>query len=129
MIARDPATRLSDLATAPARTAAPDATVRAVTQMMSSYDIGLVVIEDDDIPVGVVSERDVVRGLTVHDEYALVGSYLDSTAGDIMSADPITAGAATTVADALEVMSEHGVRHLLVPTPEGHSVVSIRDLF
>ena len=128
MIAPDSATRLSELATNPARTVAPDATVRVVTQMMSSYDIGLVVVETDGVPVGVVSERDVARRLTVPDEYALVGSYLESTAGDIMSADPITAGAATTVADALEVMSEHGVRHLLVPTPEGHSVVSIRDL-
>ena len=112
----------------PSHAVAPDETIRAIAQILSSYEIGVVIVERDNEPVGVVSERDLVRGLTLHDEFGLVGSYLDMTASDLMSSDPIVADASTTKDDAVVMMRERELRHLLVATADGYGVVSIRDL-
>jgi CBS domain-containing protein len=119
---------LKSFVAGPAHTVAPDTTVRDIAQILSSYEIGLVLVEDGDTIVGVVSERDLVRGLAIHDEFAVVGSFVEMKATDVMTGNPVIAGAGTTVDDAIDVMREEGVRHLLVPMAEGYGVVSIRDL-
>ncbi len=125
---QDPSLPLSALIHRPALVVAPDTAIRTIAQILSSHEVGIVVIEEGGEPVGVVSERDIVRGLALHDEFGVVGSYLDMTASDVMSDDPIITSGATTVADAMDVMRANGIRHLLVPLPAGHGVVSMRDL-
>jgi CBS domain-containing protein len=125
---RDPSLPLSALIDRPALVAAPDTPIRTIAQILSSHEVGIVVIEEAGEPVGVVSERDLVRGLALHDEFGVVGSYLDMTASDVMSDEPITTSGTTTVAEAMDVMRANGIRHLLVPLAAGHGVVSMRDL-
>ena len=46
-------------------TVSPDTTVRDLIALLAEHNIGAVIVSTDDDPVaGIVSERDVVRGLT-----------------------------------------------------------------
>jgi CBS domain-containing protein len=74
--------------------------------------------------LGVVSERDVVRGLAVNG-----ASVLDQTADQIMSAPVVTCAPGDTVQEAMEQMTAGRFRHL--PVMDGGrllGIVSIGDL-
>lgn len=56
--------RVGSFVRRPPATAAPDATALDVVKLMAAHNVGLVVVVDESgRPVGVVSERDVVRAL------------------------------------------------------------------
>jgi CBS domain-containing protein len=85
--------------------------------------ISSVMVEGDEGPAGILTERDVV---------ALVADGLDpqrTTVGERMTRELITVPPRTDVAEAARLMAERGVRHLPV-VDRGRLVgmVSIRDL-
>ncbi|MDD2796004.1 CBS domain-containing protein [Acidocella sp.] len=84
--------------------------VSAVIAVLAEKHIGavLVVGPQDDL-VGILSERDVVRSLSVR---AAATLYL--TAADLMTPNPATASRATTVEEAMELMTNGRFRHLPV---------------
>lgn len=103
---------------------APDSLISDTVQRMAQYNIGLiVVIDDDDKIAGVLSERDIVKGLADTEtdiEEAIVA--------DLMTTGVITVSPTDTLADAVIIMNTHGIRHLLVVQankPVG--VLSVRD--
>ncbi len=106
-------------------TAQPDATVREIISILSREQIGVVVICGKENTLdGIVSERDVVRGLAERGQ-ALLGN----TAGDLMTRNVRTCSPGDSVRDIMATMTEHRIRH--IPVLEAGTlcgIVSIGDV-
>jgi CBS domain-containing protein len=105
-------------------TVSPDTRVRDLIATLAEHNIGAVVVSTPDEPlVGIVSERDIVRGL-VHGT-----GVLDATISEIMTSKVRTAEPTATVEDLMRIMTDHRIRH--VPVVSGgvlHGIVSIGDV-
>ncbi len=101
-----------------------DATVRDLVALLAEHNIGAVVVASEDNPVaGIVSERDVVRGLVSGP------GILDTPVGDIMTTDVKTAAPTDSVDDLMRIMTEHRIRHVPVMVDgELAGIVSIGDV-
>jgi CBS domain-containing protein len=106
-----------------------DATVTEVAELMRSQHVGSVVVveevEDRQIPVGILTDRDIV--------VEVVATALDAgtiTAGDIMTPSPLTVEMEEDMSDAVQMMCLRGVRRVPVMTASGTlaGVLSVNDL-
>ncbi|MEM4635202.1 MAG: CBS domain-containing protein [Candidatus Nitrosocaldus sp.] len=79
---------------------------------------GSLVVVDDGKPVGIVTERDIVRRVVAEGR-----SPSATKVGDIMSTPLISVGPEATVAAAVRVMYENGIRRL--PVVENDRVVGM----
>jgi len=80
-----------------------------VVYRMVTYAIGAVIIEDQGIPVGIITERDIIE--------KIVHANKDSTktfAGDIMSWPLITIEQEKPIGEALRLMQDRDIRRLAV---------------
>jgi CBS domain-containing protein len=104
---------------------APTASIRAVVEILLEKRIGAVlVIDQDDQLLGIVSERDVVRSLAANNERTL-----DMTAGQLMTRTLKVAHPETTVAEAMQMMTLGRFRHLPVVEHDALiGIVSIGDV-
>ena len=105
-------------------TVPPGTGVRELLAVLAEHNIGAVVVSSDGTGVdGIVSERDVVRRLTGHDEV------LDTTVADIMTRDVLTVAPEDSLDGTRRMMTERRIRHLPV-VDEGRlvGIVSIGDL-
>lgn len=87
----------------------PDDTCDAAAKLMKEHDVGSVFVAENGTPVGIVTERDVLR--------KLLGAGLEATEvklRDIMSAPIVSVQPEASVREALEIMAHHGFRRLLV---------------
>jgi CBS domain-containing protein len=88
-------------------TISPDATVRELVTLLAENNIGAVVVSTGDEPVaGIVSERDIVRGLVEGVDV------LDASISQIMTTQVHTVKPDESVHDLMRLMSEHRVRHV-----------------
>jgi len=106
-------------------TARPDWSVSVLTERLRAEGIGaLVVSEDDKTIVGIVSERDIVRGLAQHG-----AAILDSKVGDIMYHDVITSTGEEDIEAVMGKMTRHRIRHLpVVDNGRLCGIISIGDV-
>ena len=114
---------VAEVMTRPAVTATADEPVAAVSSRMRDHSVGSVVVIDGDKPVGILTERDLVR-------FAAVGGDSElSSVSEWMTPDPYTFGSNESCVDAFARLSEHGFRHIPV-VDDGLlvGVVSMRDL-
>ena len=87
-----------------------DATIANVVDSLQTRHIGaLVVSEDGTTILGVIAERDVVRGLKQHGAGAL-----DLLVGALMVSDVVTCAPDDRIAGIMAIMTERRVRHLPV---------------
>lgn len=102
----------------------PDATVRDLVALLVDKRIGAVVVSDGEgSVVGIVSERDVVRGL------AEGPGVLSKPVESIMTGDVITTDPHQSVHELAKIMTDRRVRH--VPVVEDgalQGIVSIGDV-
>lgn len=105
-------------------TISPDATVRELVALLHAHNIGAVVVSAGESAVaGIVSERDVVRGLADDD------AVLARRVGDIMTPTVRTARPDESVDDLMKLMTEHRIRHVPVVVDDRlHGIVSIGDV-
>ncbi|HTK66349.1 MAG TPA: CBS domain-containing protein [Pseudonocardia sp.] len=105
-------------------TISPDAPVSELLAMLAEHNIGAVVVASGDTVVGIVSERDVVRGM--HRES---GALLSTTVRDIMSSTVVTCGPEDHVDSLMRTMTERRFRHVPVLS-DGKlaGIVSIGDV-
>ncbi|MCP4900826.1 MAG: CBS domain-containing protein [bacterium] len=103
---------------------APTATVLDAVRKMNSERIGCLLVQNESQVVGIFTERDVL--IRVVD----AGRDPSNTrVEEVMTEDPVAVGPATTVEEAMAVISERRCRHL--PVIEGEQLVgliSIGDL-
>lgn len=99
-------------------------TVAEVVALLCTHRIGAVIVMEDGNVAGVLSERDIVRGL--NEEGAAI---LQRTAGEIMTTEVITVAPSESVTAALSRMTRRRIRHLpVLDEGEVRGVVSIGDL-
>lgn len=101
-----------------------DASVREAIEIMSDANIGAIVIEHDNYPVGIFTERDYLRKI------ALKGRSSKSTSlHEVMSSPLITVQPDDTIENAMETMTTCRCRHLIVTSGETlDGIVSLGDL-
>ncbi len=91
-------------------TVTPTATVAEVVELLAARRIGAVLVADRGaLPLGIVSERDVVNSLAANGARTL-----QMTAGQLMTRALRTATSRTTVAEAMAMMTAGRFRHLPV---------------
>ena len=106
-------------------TVRPDETVERLLALLEEHRIGaLVVSEDGETVVGIVSERDVVRHL--HKDGAAV---LLAPISQIMTADVRTCAGEDGLTDLMQTMTQHRIRHVPV-VADGRltGIISIGDV-
>jgi len=93
----------------PVKTVSKSTTLRQIVKMMDDLNIGVVPVAEGDKPIGIITERDVIR--------RVVAKNLDldnTTAGDIMTKNPKTIPHDSTLLEVTRIMSENNFRRLLV---------------
>ncbi|HZB03207.1 MAG TPA: CBS domain-containing protein [Actinomycetota bacterium] len=101
----------------------PTTTVAEAATVMGERRIGSALVMEDDMLLGIFTERDIVRALGEHFDAA------GHPVSDWMTPNPVTVEASTPVEDALRMMLDRNFRHL--PVAEGgrvSGIVSMRDL-
>ena len=100
----------------------PGETITQVAQRMVERNVGAVLVLDGGRPVGIMTERDLMRAVAR-------GLHGDALVAEYMTKDPETIAPDDTTQHAALLMLHGGFRHL--PVVEGDDVVgilSIRDL-
>jgi CBS domain-containing protein len=100
----------------------PDETITQVAQRMVERNVGAVLVLDRGRPVGIMTERDLMRAVAR-------GLHGDAVVAEYMTKDPETIEPDDTTQHAAVLMLHGGFRHL--PVVQGDDVVgmlSIRDL-
>jgi CBS domain-containing protein len=102
----------------------PNATVYDALRMMADKGVGALLVMEDEKLVGIISERDYAR------KVILVGkTSKDTLVREIMSSKLFTIHPDQTVEEAMELMTNHHVRHLpVVVDDKVFGVISIGDV-
>jgi len=102
----------------------PEATVLEAVRKMNEHRIGAVLVTEEDRPVGIFTERDVLQ--------RVVAAQRDpekTRVSDVMSQDLACVHPETTVQEAMAVVTENRCRHLpVVEEDRVVGMVSIGDL-
>lgn len=107
----------------PVVTAVPTQTVQQAARLMHRAKVGSVVVVEDERPIGILTERDLVRyaSSSPGSSFGLVS--------DWMAADPQTVSPDVPVDAALNLLADRGFRHMPVVSEDRLvGVVSMRDL-
>lgn len=94
------------------KTIRPDTPVRTVAQHLRNESVGVMVVTDDIGNLrGIISERDLARGMA-----ELAEGVFSKTAADLMTAEVVTCAPEDLVAGVARVMTQRRIRHLPVMT-------------
>lgn len=97
----------------------PTETVQAVAELLASKRIGAVLVRDRrGKVVGILSERDIVRGVADRK-----GDALDVQVQDLMTSDVKTCKPTDTTKEVMQVMTMRRIRHL--PVMDGEELIGL----
>ncbi|MDH5449780.1 MAG: CBS domain-containing protein [Candidatus Bathyarchaeota archaeon] len=86
-----------------------DSTVKEVVATMNKFNIGSIVVVQDDRPVGIITERDILRRVV---EPCLAPETI--TARQVMTSPVLTISETASIEEAAELMTKKKVKKLLV---------------
>lgn len=99
--------------------------IRDVLERLEEEDVGALVVSDDGMLIrGIISERDIVRGLRLNGDHIL-----DADVEDLMTIDVVTCKADDQIAAVMAMMLTSRIRH--VPVVDENKLagfISIRDI-
>ena len=103
----------------------PDTPVIEAARVLAERRIGAVLVMSGDRIMGILSERDIVRGLGTAG-----AEVLDSPDTRLMTADVVTARPEDRLVDIMRLMTERRFRHLPVLGEDGRllGIISIGDV-
>ena len=105
-------------------TISPESTVLEAISLMADQGIGALVVTQQEKVVGILSERDYMRKVTL-----MKRTSEETTVSEIMTAKVLTVTKSTTVEDCLGLMTERHLRHLpVVENDKLIGLISIGDL-
>ncbi|MCG6116698.1 MAG: CBS domain-containing protein [Aquimonas sp.] len=103
---------------------APDTPMAEAVRMMDEGNVGCLLVMDAGRLVGLLNERDVIRGLSAHG--AALG---DKPVSDVMSVKPVSVSPSMSVYQAMVECTERRARHLpVLEDGELLGLISIGDL-
>jgi len=110
---------VGEIMSSPVITVRPSDTVKQALELMERKYISSVIVVSDDLrPVGILTERDVVRLLLIHNE-----KILEKKMEEVMSTPVVVCRPKTPIAEALMIMHKNGIRRL--PVIEDEKLVGI----
>jgi len=109
---------VGDIMTRDVKVVRPDSNVKEVVAAMNRFNIGSIVVVQDGRPVGVISERDILRRVV---EPCLSPEAL--TAGQVMTSPVYTICETASMDEAAELMAEKKIRK--IPVTEKGRLVGI----
>lgn len=98
-----------DIMTKDVRVVRPDTLVKEVVATMNKFNIGSIVVVKSDRPVGVITERDILRRIV---EPCLAPETL--RAREVMTSPVIAIGDTASIDEAARIMARKKVKRLLV---------------
>lgn len=106
--------QVSSIMTGEVITATADETIKTVCKLMYENDIGSIVIvkrtvDDANKPVGIITERDIVRQIGLSELFVV-----QAPIRQIMSTPLVTIGPNNPIRDAIEIMQLKKIRRLVV---------------
>ena len=114
-------TSIGEIMTQKLETIEPSNTSQAAAKKMADKNVSsLVVMDRADKPIGIVTERDLVRQVCVND-----ASSSTIIIHHIMSSPLVTIDANSSVEEAADIMIQNKVRHLLVVSENGNRALGI----
>jgi PAS domain S-box-containing protein len=103
---------LADLATPQVITTTPDSAIEAAVQRMAAHKVSCILVVDGNGPVGLLSERDLVR-------LAHAGAPPTTPIRAVMSTPLVTAQGNVDFRTGHMLLMQHGIRHLVVIDERG----------
>jgi len=106
------------------KTCSGDESVSNAAKKMAKHNIGSLIVAKGDTPIGIFTERDLVKRVV-----ALGKDPSEVRVGDVMTRELITVDARESVGAAYHIMVERGVRHVPV-VQKGRliGIISQKDL-
>ena len=103
----------------------PQATVFEALALLADKNVGVLIVIDENEVVGIFSERDYARKVTLHGR-----SSKTTPVHKVMSSPVISVKANENVRKCMEVMMDNHIRHLLVVDNDNNAVgvISIGDI-
>ena len=100
-----------------------DTKLADIAKIMTEKNIGSVIVVEDNKPIGIITEKDIVRAIGK-------GKNLDTKADEIMTKSLITIRENSPITGALALMRKFNIRHLPVIDEKGDlkGILSIRDV-
>jgi len=103
-----PSDLLGQIMTRNVQTVAPSDSLKDALEKMLSKDIGNVVVVEKDVPVGIVTERDILRRVAKGEDVSKL------LVREIMSSPVITATPENNGIEAVDIMHRNNIRRLPV---------------
>ncbi|MEM1566352.1 MAG: CBS domain-containing protein [Candidatus Bathyarchaeia archaeon] len=108
-----------DVMTKDVRVVRPDTNVKEVVAVMNKFDIGSIIVVQGDRPVGIITERDILRRIV---EPCLAPETL--TARQVMTSPVVTIDENASINEAAKLMVKKRIKRLLV-TRNNNELVGI----
>jgi len=86
-----------------------ESSISTVVEMMMSEDTGAVIIVEDSRPIGIITEKDVLRRVIKTGR-----DFEETLAKDVMTKPLITIEADRPISDAIEILRENNIRRLAI---------------
>ena len=102
----------------------PTASILDALELMDKYNIGSLLVMDDDSMVGILSERDCIRKVELQGK-----NVRETQVSDIMTDKVVSVDAAQPLEECMTLMLERNIRHL--PVFDGQQLLgllSVRDV-
>lgn len=94
--------------------ASPDTSITDVAKLMAEENVGSVVIVEDEMPRGIVTDRDITIEVVAQDRDSA-----STTAADVMREDLVTVDTDSGIFEVLRAMEEASVRRIPAIDPDG----------
>jgi CBS domain-containing protein len=115
--------KVRDVASAAVVAVGPAQTLREAAQLMAKHRVGSAVVQDAEMLVGILTERDVLNAVAAADDPEAV------SVEQLMTPDVVSVGPDWDLVEAARVMASRRIRHLVVyDGGQLLGVLSVRDV-
>jgi CBS domain-containing protein len=102
----------------------PEATLDDVVQTLVARNCGSLVVCDEGMLAGIITERDILKACAAHP-----GEFKQLRVRDVMTVDPVTATPQDSVEDTMGLMTNRRIRHLpIIEDGRLAGMISIGDV-
>ena len=105
--------KISDILTPEVVGVSPEASISDTLQLMSDKNISCVIVMEESLPIGIVTERNMVK--LVAEQW---GEIHDGHVRKVMSSPLVSVDSETDIFEAYNILSNRGLRHLVVVEDE-----------